>query len=145
MRLGQSRVVFLIVAAILYGNALTQPYVAAAPSSEIAVRVTVWVDSKSKLPSDGEIWFKGHGSLWITSRDLAKILGKRPPGQTENLYIYPDGRDGKEIVVPITMTADMCPQGCPRDSIMIDITNDSVKVVGNAVKNRSVTFNRKDD
>lgn len=120
------------------------PRQATLSSSEIAVRVSVWVDPESKelLPSDAEIWFQGHGSLWI-SRDPVKILGKRPPGQTENLHIYPDGRDGRQFVVPITMTADMCPQGCDRDTILINISDDSVVVVGKAVKNRSITFSRR--
>ena len=117
----------------------------ATPSgSEIAVRVSAWVDPESRelLPSDAEVWFQGHGSLWL-SRDPVKILGKRPPGQTQNLHIYPDGRDGKKIVVPITMTADMCPQGCDRDTILINISDDLVEVVGNAVKNRSAIFRRR--
>jgi len=120
------------------------PQQATPSSSEIAVRVSAWVhpESRELLSSDAEIWLQGHGSLWI-SRDPVKILGKRPPGQTENLHIYPDGRNGKQIVVPIKMTADMCPQGCDQDTILITITDDSVAVVGNAVKNRSVTFSRR--
>ncbi len=120
------------------------PQQATPSNSEIAVRVSAWVhpESRELLSSDAEIWLQGHGSLWI-SRDPVKILGKRPLGQTENLHIYPDGRNGKQIVVPIKMTADMCPQGCDQDTILITITDDSVAVVGNAVKNRSVTFSRR--
>jgi hypothetical protein len=120
------------------------PQQATPSNSEIAVRVSAWVhpESRELLSSDAEIWLQGHGSLWI-SRDPVKILGKRPPGQTENLHIYPDGRDGKQMVVPIKMTADMCPQGCDQDTILITITDDSVAVLGKAVKNRSVTFSRR--
>ncbi len=120
------------------------PQQATPSSSEIAVRVSAWVhpESRELLSIDAEIWLQGHGSLWI-SRDPVKILGKRPPGQTENLHIYPDGRDGRHFVVPITMTADMCPQGCDRDTILINISDDSVEVVGKAVKNRSITFSRR--
>jgi len=112
---------------------------------EFAVRVEVLVDPESDpLPRDAEIWIKDQGSWpWrFASRDF-KNLRTHPPGQSAYLYISPDGPEGKEIVVPITMTADMCPQGCWRDQIVISISDDSVKVVGNPIRNRGVTFSRR--
>jgi len=113
-------------------------------SKQIAVRVSVWVDPDSApLPREAEIWFKGYGSLWI-ARDPVKILGTRPAGHTEPLYIYPDGRNGKEIAVPTTVTSEMCPQGCARDTTMINISDDLIEVVGTAIEDRKMTFSRRD-
>ena len=57
-------------------------------------------------------------------------IGGRTPGKVDQLVIYPDGRDGKEITVQFQLTEQMCRQGCPRDMITVAIDDNNVTVGG---------------
>lgn len=112
---------------------------AAIEENQIVVRVAVWDETeKNKLAEKAEIWFRGHGSWWLQQAAKnggdVKDLGKRAAAETDKLFIYPDGRDGKEISVSIKMTESMCPNGCARDQIHVTITDSKVTVLGNPIK-----------
>ena len=115
-------------------------------NKNIMVRVIVHDDTRdNKLHPKSEVWLRGYGS-WhlqpeISSGSAARNLAPREAGKADKLSIYPDGRDGKEITVPFTMTTEMCPDGCARDSIIIEISDKSIEVFGNPVKD--VTYKRK--
>lgn len=119
-----STTAFLLVA--LTGLSYSTP----ALSSDMTVRVAVYDDTEaSPLHPKAEIWARGLGSWWL-ARDTVKEIEGRTPGKVDQLVIYPDGREGKEITVQFQMTADMCPQGCPRDMITVAIDDTEVTVGG---------------
>ena len=101
----------------------------------IMVRVAVWDDTKRKpVHPRAEIWFRGHGSWWL-KRELQdggtiKNLGTRPSGQLQNLIIYPESRNGRELKVPYVMTDQMNSKGSPRDMISVNISDTEITVHG---------------
>lgn len=108
-------------------------------TNQVVVRVGVFDDTeKNPLHDKAEIWLRGHGSWWIKPEaefgGTTKTLGRRKVGQEDNIYIYPDGRDGREVAVPFLMTSEMNPGGSVRDSIIITISDDEVVVVGLPIK-----------
>lgn len=109
------------------------------PTQEVVVRVQVWDDTDTNPIHDKcEIWFRGHGSWWLKdatkSGAAAANVGRRKVGQRDKLVLYPDGRDGQEVSIPLTMTSEMNPDGSVRDSIMITIGDDEIEIVGLPIK-----------
>ena len=99
-------------------------------SSDMTVRVVVYDDTEaSPLHPRAEIWVRGLGSWWL-ARDNLQIIDGRTQGKVDQLVIYPDGREGKEITVQFKLTSSMCPQGCPRDMITVAIDDTDVTVGG---------------
>jgi len=99
------------------------------------VRVVVYDDTTTKpLDINAEIWLRGYGSWWITPEiqhgAAGKNLARHEIGKQDTIAIYPDARDGVEILVPFMMTSAMNPNGSDRDSIIITIKDHSVEVVG---------------
>lgn len=110
-----------------------------AASEFVSLRVMVFNDTeKNPIPPKSEIWFRGHGSWWlhkeVASGAAAKDLGKRRVGELDHLFLYPDGRDSKEIKIPVIMTKDMNPEGSVRDSLTIAISDDSIEIGGFPLK-----------
>ena len=105
-------------------------YSPAALSSDMTVRVVLYDDTEDRpLNPRAEIWARGLGSWWL-ARDNMQDIGGRAPGKIDQLVIYPDGRDGKEITVQFQLTAQMCRQGCARDMITVAIDDNNVTVEG---------------
>jgi hypothetical protein len=113
---------------------------------EIAVRVQVWDETTSRAPGDSaEVWLQGTGSWFpnLGEGGDVKVLGKRLVDVDQELFIYPDGREGQEISAPFRLTREMCPDGCARDSFLISIYDDRVEVVAEALTGGpSRTFDR---
>ena len=116
--------------------------------SEITVRVKLWDKTTRTFAGvRAEIWMQGHGP-WFFDLSLGDIgyvndLGKKPVNVEQELYIYPDGRNGTEIVYAFLLTPEMCPDGCDRDSILVSIYDDRVDVISAAgVEGTSSTFIR---
>ena len=108
-------------------------------SVDAMVRVQVYDDTERKpLADKAEIWFRGHGSWWLKpdmrNGAATKNLGRRELGNKDTISLYPDGRDAQEIIIPFKMTGEMNPNGSARDSIIITISDNEVKVVGLPVK-----------
>jgi hypothetical protein len=100
----------------------------------VTVRIGVFEDTDKKpLPKKAEIWIRGLGSWWI-ARENVKNVADREVGSTDTMFIYPDGRSGKELSVKFKMTSDMCPQGCARDLISVAISDTHVTVNGTPIK-----------
>ena len=104
-------------------------------NAEVMVRVQVYDDTDSKpLHDKAEIWFRGHGSWWLKPETkfgaAAKNLGRRKVGEKDSIALYPDSRDGQEIRIPFSMTAEMNPNGSARDSIIITIGDNEIEIVG---------------
>ena len=103
------------------------------------VRVAIYDDTqRNPVHQKAEIWFRGHGSWWIKPElkfgGTFKNLGTRPSGTAQTLIIYPESRDGKELSVPYMMTDEMNPNGSPRDTISIDISDKEITVHGLPIK-----------
>jgi len=114
------------------------------------VRVAIFDDTQKKpVHARAEIWFRGHGSWWL-KREMqyggtVKKLGKRPSGSRQLLILYPEGRKGKELKIPYMMTDEMNPEGSPRDTIFIEISDTEVEVYGLPIKvatGKSVKYKR---
>lgn len=105
-----------------------------AQAETVTVRVVVWDDTEKKpLPGKAEIWIRGLGSWWIAKEDM-KNVADREIGAIDTIYVYPDGRSGKELKVSFKMTAEMCPQGCARDLISVEVSDTEVAVGGTPIK-----------
>jgi len=57
------------------------------------------------------------------------------------IYIYPDGREGNEISVEIIVTDEMIPKS-DRDTIHIEISDEVVKVWGTSIEGITKEFKR---
>jgi len=103
-------------------------------AATVTVRVAVFYDTeKSPLPQKAEIWIRGLGSWWIAKENVRNVPG-REVGATDTIFVYPDGRSGKELSVPFKMTDEMCSQGCARDLISVDISDTHVVIHGTPIK-----------
>lgn len=100
----------------------------------MTVRVAVFDDTKKNpLPQKAEIWIRGLGSWWIAKENVRNVPD-REVGATDSIFVYPDGRSGKELSVPFKMTNEMCSQGCARDLISVDISDTHVVIHGTPIK-----------
>ena len=105
----------------------------------MSVRVVVNDDTeKNPVHKRAEIWLKGHGSWWLKQElkygGTVKTFGNLQSGIKNSLYLYPDSRDGKELMVPFLLTEDMNPKGSPRDSIIIIISDKEIIINGLPIK-----------
>lgn len=109
----------------------------------VMVRIKILDDTKNDpIPDRAEIWFRGYGSCWFSQKVIAGYgevdLGKRASGfihtGDESIQFYPDGRDGKEINIPLKMTKEMNPDGSDRDAIWVEFFDDRIEVAGLPIK-----------
>ncbi len=126
----------------------TRPSAAATPppaATEILLEITV-TDDTVRLPPgpDTEIWIRGSGSWFPDLRFGGDLKGfaRFPVGEEHAFFIYPDGRDGREIRVPFQMTAGMI-SGSVRDRTHVEIYDDRVVVLGTAIPDFEQTFPRR--
>ena len=123
-RLGVTFVLIAAVAAIAVGSV---------KAASVSVRVGVYDDTERRpMPEKAEIWIRGLGSWWIV-RETVKNVPERQVGAVDTIFVYPDGRSGKEISVRFKITTDMCPQGCARDLISVAISDTEVSVQGTPI------------
>ncbi|MGB7294206.1 MAG: hypothetical protein WBC70_01325 [Candidatus Aminicenantales bacterium] len=117
------------------------------PQKELAklLEISIWPKTEKKpLGERTEIWIKGHGS-WFPNLKYGgdkRSFGNYKVGEVKEFFLYPDGRNGIEIKVQFKMTAEMI-SGSDAAVILIDIFDDKVEVVGQAIEGRSVVFKRK--
>ena len=110
--------------------------------SELFKKITlrVWVSDDTEthpLPERAEVRLPGSGAWWIkrsTRRgSAAKNLGRREVWREHQLWIYPDGREGRGIEVLFNLIPSMKPKGNDQDVLRIRITDDEVVVDGTPV------------
>lgn len=103
-------------------------------AATVTVRVAVFDDTeKSPLPQKAEIWIRGLGSWWIAKENVRNVPG-REVGATDTIFVYLDGRSGKELSVRFKLTDEMCSQGCARDLVSVDISDTHVVIHGTPIK-----------
>jgi len=109
----------------------------------ISFKLNVW-DETISIPADKiEIWIKGVGSWYpdISQGADQKIIKSFPVNQPESLFIYPDGRGGNEIKVIFIPTSDMISES-DRDAIIIQVFDDQIIIISNAIEGREAIFRR---
>ena len=114
-------------------------------TSTASVRVMVHDGTESSpLGERAEIWVRGHGS-WFLNQVTVKHIGGRKVGEKDTIAIYPDGRQGVEMIAPFMVTGEMNPQGSVRDGIHVTITDRDVTVFGVPIKAATDDFEMKFD
>ena len=111
--------------------------------NEISFKLMVWDDTEQKNAKDLEIWVKGLGS-WYPNLEYggdSNVIGPFPVEEIQKIFIYPDGRNGKEIMVEFIPKKEMISQS-DRDAIIIEISDEKVIVSGIAIKNSGKEINR---
>lgn len=103
----------------------------------VMIKIMDWTE-ENPLHEKAEIWFDGLGS-WFIKPELkfggtSKTVGGKELGTIYDMYLYPESRDGKEIMVKFKITEEMNPNGSPRDAISINFYDEKVEVIGLPVK-----------
>jgi len=113
---------------------------------EVSLKIIVWNDTEKNEPNL-EVWIKGTGS-WYPDKESMEFGGDYfiPVEPFSNngineIYIYPDGRDGNEIMVEVFVTDEMISES-DRDTIHIEIYDETVKVWGTSIEGITKEFER---
>lgn len=112
------------------------------PVAGMKVRVLWWNDTEAK-PADGFEIVCGTASVKpdTGTKSGTGTVGPLTVGAKLLLVVYPDGRSGKRIAVPFTLTKIMEPDS-DVDAIHVEVSDTSVRVLGNAVEGFDRTFPR---
>ena len=106
------------------------------------VLLIFWNDSSSKRLKGTEVVIgKSSFKPSTSSKTSRRSLGPLAFGKKIDVIIYPDGRGGKEIVVPVVVTRQMVANS-EQDAIHIAISDKTVRVLGNAVINLDLSYPR---
>lgn len=128
-----SRVYWLRMASLVL-SAVAVLYAPVARAEAASVRIAVFDDTENEpIPERAEIWIRGLGSWWITKENVRNVSG-REVGAVDTMFIYPDGRSGKELSVKFKITSRMCPQGCARDIVSVAVEDAYVVVSGTPIR-----------
>ena len=123
-------------------------------AQEIDLRVTVHDDTVDRSLQFGqlgvgeadnriELWVRGFGSWYpdVGFGSDVNTLGSFPVGEEDELFIYPDGRDGSEIRLVFRMTGDMI-SGSDRDTRIVEVSDTIVTVTWTALPDITQEFER---
>jgi len=119
-----------------------KPSVVVDADEGVPLKIMWWNDTVDRAPKGFEVVYAGQSFKPDAGkqRDSGSI-GPCPYGTTVTLVVYPDGRGGPKFVVPFTATKVM-QANSERDAIHVQVSDGSVRVLGNAVDNFEQTFNR---
>jgi len=113
---------------------------------EASLKIAIWNDTEKNEP-ELEVWIKGTGS-WYPDKESMEFGGDFfipvEPFSNEGIneiYIYPDGRTGNEIMVEIFVTDEMTPKS-DKDTINIEISDETVIVTGTSIAGITKEFKR---
>ena len=105
------------------------------------VRILFWNETSAAL-ANCEIVVGASSYKPNTAGEAARgTIGPLALNKTLSLLVYPNGRSGKRLVVPFTLTPDMLPDS-EQDAIHVAVSDSSVRVLGNAVSNFDQSFAR---
>lgn len=112
------------------------------PVAGMKVRVLWWNDTEA-TPADGFEIVCGTSSVkpGTGTKSGTGTVGPLTVGTKLLLVVYPDGRSGTRIAVPFTLTKIMEPDS-DVDAIHVEVSDTSVRVLGNAVEGFDRTFPR---
>lgn len=105
------------------------------------VRIMWWNDTES-TPLTGALVSIGSSS-WSPNESAASDVGALTVAvdKPSTLVVYPDGPGGARIEVPI-LFQKMMKDDSEQDAIIVEVSDKSVRVLGNPVDNVDQTFNR---
>lgn len=107
------------------------------------VKILWWNDTKTRGPKNVIVtWDGGSWSPDATLKSDVTTIGPFPVGKKLNLTVYPDGKSRPGRVVPFTIRASMLSES-DRDGIHIELRDDNLRVLGNAVQNFERNYARK--
>jgi hypothetical protein len=109
----------------------------------LTVRIKWWNDTVAAPPVGIEVVL---GDVnWKPSNVSAEAatgrLSSAPLGSELFLDVYPDGRDGKRVRVPVELLAAMLPDS-EEDAIHVAVSDDTVRVIGTPVLDFDVSTPR---
>lgn len=112
-----------------------------AKASKIIVTFSVFDVDVDKRPMHdrAEIWMKGVGSVWL--KESRRYLKAVPPNARQELFFYPEGRDGPEHRITFTMQDGWNPKGAPAFAMIINYADDKVTVSGQPLE-KELEFRR---
>lgn len=121
------------------------PATPTAPNADVnTVRVIWWNDTEANPPSRLELALAS--SEWRPDNSRAAsqtgTLARIPVGERLMLQVFPDGRNGKRIDVPVKVTAEMI-ENSEEDAIHVAISDTEVRVVGTPVVEFDVSYARR--
>ncbi len=133
------------LAVVAFGSGLaSKPAHPVDRGSAKVLRVSVFNESASPVSGRPEVWLRGAGSWYPNLEyggDVENFPG-REEGTTDTLYFYPEGRETPEIQVPARITPDMCPDGCVRDMVHLEIWDDRYEAWGATVVDAPIRIGR---
>ena len=103
----------------------------------------IWWNDTVDTASTGAHVSMGY-AVWDPDTDADSVRGLLKDvevGQIVMLVVFPDGPDGIRIEVPLLLTPDMNPAS-DEDAVHVEVSDASVRVLGNPVDNFDVTFDR---
>lgn len=113
------------------------------PAATMSLMILLWNDTQSKAPEGIEVavgaakWAPADSSL----ANQTGVLKGIAVGQKLQLEVYPDGRSGKKILVPILLTKEMR-SGSEADAVHVEVKDGTVRVLGTPVENFDVSVER---
>lgn len=120
------------------GTAQTKP-----AGSSVYLKVFWWNDTERRRPEQTIVSWTG--GTWRPNPDKKSevtTIGPFPVGQTLKLTVYPDGTDGTARVVTFVVRKTLI-SASARDAIHIELRDEALRVLGNAVANFEHDFVRK--
>jgi hypothetical protein len=114
------------------------------PVGKLTVRIKWWNDTVEAPPTGfevvmGDVTWKPSD---ISAESETGRLASAPLGSELFLDVYPDGRDGKRVRVPVELLAAMLPDS-EEDAIHVAVSDDSVRVIGTPVLDFDVSTPRR--
>ncbi len=109
---------------------------------EAILRVFIVDDTSSGLHEEFEVWIRGTGSWFYSTRgSLIEEAGPFPVAEPASFFIYPQGRDSTEIEVDVLLPLDVIP-GSPQHMISISVTDTEVQVTGTSIPDFEAVYSR---
>lgn len=120
-----------------------EPETPAATGTTMDLKILLWNDTDSKAPKNLEV-VVGEVKWVLTDNATPSVAGELaglPVGKKLDLVVYPDGRSGNKIIVPIMLTKDMR-SGSEADAVHVEVKDDRVRVLGTPVENFDTSVER---
>ena len=101
------------------------------PPQTITLRVSIRDETEQRSPTgQTEVWLRGAGS-WFPDMafggDVRNYSGLAV-GSSQEVVFDPFGQDDPEIFIDVPITAALCPNGCARDMLRLEIWDDRFEV-----------------
>jgi len=97
-----------------------------------SLRIGVWdLTEDNPIHTGAEIWIRGVGSKYLKRAPF--VVGKFSVGVKQEIFFYPESREGKELMFTFMMTEDMNPNGSVRDTLWISFYDEEVEVSGQPI------------